>query len=199
MDKQLKDRIYPTLSLVLICMVTTILLALVYNVAEDTIRIRAEEEAVAVRFLVMPGADRFDVVPGAEELDSSEIVTAVYAAYKGDSLIGYVFDTESAGYAGLVHSIVAVDTDEQLIQGLRITDSSETPGLGGNASKAAFYELFTGMGGPSARISVVRSEAGGSNEIEAITSATVTTYTVVNQANAALETAAALISKGGGQ
>lgn len=199
MDKKLKDKLYPTVSLVVICLVTTLAMAFVYALAEDTIQIRAEEEAVAARVAVMPDANRFELLDGEEALDASGIVHAVYGAYDDEGLIGYVFDTIAPGYAGPVHSFVAVEAEDLKITGLRITDSSETPGLGGNASNPSFYELFAGMGGIDVNITVVKTEAVADNEIEAITSATVTTYTVVNQANAALDTAALLIEKGAGQ
>lgn len=198
MDSKLREKLYPTVSLLLICIVTTFLLALVYALAEETIQIRAKEEAVAARLAVMPEADRFEQLEGEESLDDEAIVQAVYAAYQGDVLVGYVFDTIASGYAGPVHSFVGVDAVELRITGLRITDSSETPGLGGNASKPSFYTLFEGMGGEGNSIVVVKSDAISNNQIEALSSATVTTYTVVNQANAALETAAKLLEKGAG-
>lgn len=198
MDSKLRERLYPTVSLLLICIVTTLLMAVVYALAEETIQIRAKEDAVAARLAVMPAADRFEQLEGEESLDAKAIVQAVYAAYQGDALVGYVFDTIAAGYAGPIHSFVGVDAEELRITGLRITDSSETPGLGGNASKPSFYTLFEGMGGEGNSISVVKLDAVSANEIEALSSATVTTYTVVNQANAALETAAKLIEKGAG-
>lgn len=199
MANTFKEKYFPTLSLFLICLVTTFLLALVHGVTQNVIEVRAASDAQAARISVMTDADRFELLEGEEALDNAGIVQAVYAAYQGDDLIGYVYDAETTGYSGSVNSIVGVTADDNVISGLRVTQNSETPGLGALAAEPDFYEQFAGRGGSGVTLSVVKSVSDSTSEIEGLTAATMTSNSVIDAANAALELTETLVEKGAGQ
>ncbi len=199
MVNSFKEKYFPTISLFAICLVTTFLLALVYSVTNETIAIRAAEDAAAARRSVMTEAESFELLEGEEALDTTGVIQAVYAAYAADELIGYVFDAVTTGYGGAVNSIVGVTADDLFISGLRVTQHTETPGLGANATKPDFYEQFTGAGGAGTTLKVVKMLNDPTSEIEAISAATITSTAVTQAADTALKLAAELVEKGAGQ
>lgn len=199
MTNGFKEKYFPTISLFAICLVTTFLLALVYSVTKDTIAVRAEEAAGEARMAVMADADRFELLEGEEAADTEGVILAVYGAYSGSELVGYVFDAETNGYGAAIRSIIGVTADKTEISGLRITESSETPGLGAHIADANFYEQFAGTGGTGATLTVVKLVTDPNSEIEAISAATISSNAVTRAANAALRTAQILVEKGVGK
>ncbi len=198
MSESFREKVFPTLSLVIVCLVTTLLLTITYGATKDTIEARVEAEEVSARLAVMDEADDFIYLEGEEAMDSSGSTHGLYAAYKEDMLIGYVFDLAVDGYAGPISMVIGVSTNDHTITGLRIIEHTETPGLGGEATDAVFYEQFDGLGGDGVQISAVKTDANDTDEIEVLSAATVTTNSVVRGANIALSTTELLLDKGVG-
>ena len=69
------------------------------------------------------------------------------------------------------------------ITGLQILSIDETPGLGMNAKKESWLSQFTGKSGT---LSVVKGSASESEQIQAITSATITSKAVTSAVNSAV-------------
>ena len=91
----------------------------------------------------------------------------------------------SEGYGGDVRVMVGIDKNLAVTK-IQILESSETAGLGANASKPKFSGQFIKKQGP---FSVVKGDAKKENDISAISSATVTSKAVTSCVNAALEVA----------
>lgn len=109
------------------------------------------------------------------------IVDSLYEARTTDgNLYGYVIGIESSeGYGGKIDFYMGVTVDS-VLKGISILSINETPGLGMNAEKVLVpqfrnkkIEMFT----------VVKSGALSSNEIDAITSATITSNAVTQGVN----------------
>lgn len=133
---------------------------------------------------VMSEADSFEIVEfvSSEEYES---VKEVYEAKKGEEIVGWCVSASPNGYGGAVNMIVGVDKDMK-VTGVDIVSQSETAGLGAKATEPEFREQYVGKG----RIDKVVKNGAGENEIDAITSATITSKAVtkgVNEAIAASE------------
>lgn len=192
----IRELIGPSLSLLLICLLTTALLALVYEVTRETISLRAAEDERLARQAVLPPAEETEEL-NAEEVQAldaakSEPLVNILGAYRGQSqsgeAVGSIFLLETNGYGGTLRLMVGLD-GEARVSGLRILRSSETPGLGARASEPAFLDPFIGKGGGSP---IVLNRDGDTNSVDSVSSATITSSAVVRAVNCALEAASAL-------
>lgn len=167
-----KEILVPTITLFVIAMVATLLLAMVNNVTADRIAAAQAASEAEARQTVFPDANNF--------VEKNSYYEATDAS---GNVVGYVFNTASKGYGGDVPVTVGIDA-EGTITGIVPGDlSNETPGLGQNANKDSFKEQFAGKTG---KVSVVKN-APGENEIQALTSATITSTAVVNAVNDAVD------------
>lgn len=169
-----KDILVPTVSLFIICLVATLLLALVNNITKDKIAEQATAAEAAARIAVLPQAESF------KEKDGFFIGTDA-----SGKTVGYVFNCTggSKGYGGAIPVTVGINSKGE-ITGIVPGDlSQETPGLGQNASKDSFRKQFVNKKG---HIEVVKN-APGENEIQALTSATITSKAVTSSVNTALD------------
>lgn len=129
---------------------------------------------------VLPEANEnfteYEYVPSGESS-----VTAVYTADDA----GVVVLCEPNGYGGAISLVVGIKADGT-VNGVDITSQSETPGLGANCVKEDFRAKFTGK---TAGITVVKNGAK-ENQVDAMSSATITTKAVTKGVNDALNAAA---------
>ncbi len=184
MKMNAKDILTPTVSLFIICLVATLLLAVVNNVTFAKIQEQTAKAEAEARVAVLPDAKDFKEVKKGGNVDYYEGVDA-----NGET-VGYVFNTvgESKGYGGAVSVTVGITTDGK-ITGIVPGDlSNETPGLGQNAGKAKWQAQFVGESGI---LQVVKDEKAAADtsdgKINAITSATITSKAVTSAVNAAVE------------
>ena len=110
----IRDLLKPALRLFIICFVTAFSLAFVNFITKDTISLRAEQEAEEQRKIVMAEADSFEKLEGWKELDESGLISAVYAAYTGDKLAGYVFSASPSGFGGKIAVTVGISKDKKI-------------------------------------------------------------------------------------
>ncbi len=122
---------------------------------------------------VLPDAQFFEKI----DYVSDSTVTEVYSG--GEA--GYVVLTEPNGYGGAISIVVGVDMDGT-VMGVDITSQSETAGLGANCTKDEFINQFVGK---TAGITVSKNGAKD-NQIDAISSATITSKAVTQGVNDAL-------------
>ena len=121
--------------------------------------------------LVIPGIEINSISAGIDKNDGS--------------ICGYVaVVTSSEAYDGDIKVMVGVGKDMKVTR-VKILESSETAGLGQNASKPEFLDQFKGAYGT---LSVVKGIAK-ENEVSAIASATITSKAVTSCVNAALAAA----------
>ena len=182
-----KDILVPTISLLVICLVATALLALVNNVTKDKIAKQVEISEAAARIQVLPDAKEFEEV----DMDGDKVTDYYEGIDANGETVGYVFNTigEAKGYGGDVAVTVGIDT-EGVITGIVPGDiSNETPGLGQNAGKASWQAQFVGESGD---LTVVKSDKAAQEntsdgKINALTSATITSKAVTSSVNVALD------------
>jgi len=190
-----RNIVKPALVLLIVCFVTSFLLAFVNASTRDVIKARAEADAVEQRKQVMSAADSFKEITGWQEKDKSGIIDGVWAAYAGQDLVGYVFSTTSKGYGG--DMIITVGISKNLeITSVKLGDNSETPGLGTKAGEESFIGQFNGKSAKSDFV-VVKSVPASDNEIQAVSGATISSKAVTSSVQAAADMAEILSENGG--
>ncbi|MBQ8636924.1 MAG: RnfABCDGE type electron transport complex subunit G [Clostridia bacterium] len=157
------------------------ILATVNGVTAPIISSNAKAKRESAMSKVLPEAVAFEPV---EYNDENSSVIEAYSA--GDA--GYVILCEPRGYAGEISIVVGVKPD-LTVNSIDITSQSETPGLGANCTNSEFIDAFRGK---SKDIKVVKSNPSG-NQVDALSSATVTTKAVTRGVNDALKAAEELI------
>jgi electron transport complex protein RnfG len=147
---------------------------------------------------VLPNADAFEQMDGStfstiKSNPKYNLVTEVFTAKAGGSIVGYAVKVAPKGYAGAVEVVVGITTDGT-IQGIKVGNNTETPGLGKNAATPKFQDQFGGKawGNP---VNVIKSGTPKDNEIAALSGATITSRAVTNGVNQALEAAKELSGK----
>lgn len=168
-----KAVLVPTLALLIICLVSTTLLAVTNSITEEKIALNAVETENASRALVLPSAKTYGEV---QTLENG--ITYCEGTDVSDKTVGYVFTAGAKGYGGTVSVMVGLDADG-VITGIEILSHSETPGLGANATKDDFKGRFTGKSGT---LTVNKTSNDGQN-IQAITAATITSKAVTEAVN----------------
>ncbi|NLW22424.1 MAG: RnfABCDGE type electron transport complex subunit G [Tissierellia bacterium] len=176
-----------TIKLGLILFVITAAAALVLGASNMVTYERiAEADRLAnerAKMEVLDMADSFNPLDDSElkEIigDNTNIVE-INEGYKGSELVGYTFNVKVNGYGDQITFMIGISKDGS-ITGIKILNHSETPGLGANATKSYFTNSFKGKTLSSEIVAVKSPQAD--NEVQAITSATITTNAIVDGVN----------------
>lgn len=203
MNKIIKD----TLILFAITLVAGLGLGLVYNVTSSA-RAKQEEKTKLEAFeAVMPGLNKaedinIDTKKANEYISermistekensisvikpyNAEINNVVKAIDKDGNELGYIVTiTDKEAYDGSLQMTVGILSDGT-VQGISFLSLSETPGLGMKADEDAFKKQFHNK-----KVDYFQyNKAGASkdNEVDAISSATITTNAVTHGVNGAI-------------
>ena len=189
MKKIIKD----TLALALITIVAGLALGAVYMITKEPIAKQNEKIKIAAYNSVFAELDSYKEYEEVEALSkvlsekgfkAVELNEVVYAYDKDGKDIGVIITvTDKEGYGGNIKMTVGIDM-EGTITGLEILEISETAGLGMKAADKEFRNQFVGINADE----VVYTKSGKTeaNEIDAISSATITTNAVTNGVNGAI-------------
>jgi len=183
-----------TLILAAITLVSGLLLGFVHELTAAPI---AEQEALAKAKAyaeVFPEAEDFTVMTEtdveaaaahmAEAGFTQKINEIVEACDASGNVIGHVFNiTTPEGYGGDIQMTVGVKND-MTMEGISFLSISETAGLGMNANTDTWKAQFAGI--QADEIVYTKSGKSAPNEIDAVSSATITTKAVTGAVNAAL-------------
>jgi electron transport complex protein RnfG len=178
--------------LFIVCAVAAALLGYTNEITYDRIQeqlVKASDEA---RKAVLPNADSFEVLDDStfSTITSDAkfgFITEIYTAKAGGSDAGYAIKVAPKGYAGAVEIMVGVGMDG-VIQGIKVGNNTETPGLGKNAATPKFQDQYNGKTWENP-INVIKSGTPKDNEIAAIAGATITSRAVTDGVNQALAAA----------
>ncbi len=199
-SKQKKDQpLIAALILFLIATLVTFALAGANELTKGTIAAQAKIDQDNARIEVFPGAVSF------EDL-SADFITAqtpeIYSLYKvldGDGkMAGLVVVSAAKGYSGEVEIMTGITLDGKL-SGIKVISDNETPGLGKKVRDKPFTDRFINKK-PGLLFSLKKEDAG-TNLVDAVTGATISSTAMVNAANAALRLSAivyAQLPQGGG-
>ena len=166
------------------CFISGIVIGSVYFVTAPVAAQKAEEMKQESMKSLVPDAEHFTEVAGHE---------GWFAAEKDGKAIAYIVPGESKGYGGKIKMLVAVTADAKVID-FSILEHNETPGLGDNAQKPAFRQMFAGKGAD--KLEVTKDPATKEN-IQAMTGATISSRAVTKGVREAVEAVAAYKAEGG--
>lgn len=193
------ETIKAALVLFAITLFAGVCLAAVHAVTAEPIAAQKEKKQQAAYQAVLPAADRFesseqldalvenqeDILAGSQVDLRTAVIEAAVIGYDADgNTCGYVVNAlTSSGYGGDIELSIGFDT-EGVVTGVEILDINETAGLGMNAKKDTFRSQYVGHA--VAYFTVTKSGKQADNEIDAISSATITSKAVTDAVNAAL-------------
>ena len=196
-----------TLILFAITLVAGLGLGFVYNVTSDARAKQQEKTKIAAYESVMSGMDSFETVEFdalavdkyiKEKISSTEsengispiktynaaIDEVVKAKDASGNEIGYIVTvTDKEAYDGSLQMTVGIKTDGT-VQGISFLSLSETPGLGMKAGDDSFISNFSNK--KVDFFKYTKTEATAENEVQAISSATITTNAVTHGVNGAI-------------
>ena len=161
----------PIVVLSLICVVVTGALAATNEVTAPIITQAKIEAENAARLQVLPEADTFTAVEGIE-------AAGVSAVYTADNGAGAAITASAKGYGGDVVVMVGIGSDGN-ITSIKVTEQTETQGIGSKV--VGDPEYLARYNGLSAAEPLVLNE-----DVDAITSSTVSSTAVINAVNAAI-------------
>lgn len=192
----MREMVKPTVSLFIICLVVSFCLAFVNGITKDTIAARTASDEEEQMRLVMNDADSFMPLDDWEDKDESGVLRKVYAAYKGEELVGYVFNAAPKGFGGEISVTVGV-TSGNKISGIKIGNNSETPGLGSKATGEDFTGQYTDKD-ILTDFTVVKRPASSDSEIQAVSGATVSSTAVTRAVQASADLGSKLLQEQNG-
>lgn len=176
--------------LMIICAIVAALLGVVNAVTVDKIKEIQDQKLQASLQVVFPGAE-FTKVEVTDDLsalaaspNAESGLEAIYAASTG----GYAVEVTPNGFGGSIDMIVGIDADGN-VTGVSVISHAETAGIGTkivadkpNKNGVGVLTQFIGRGAGEGNLFTVNS---GSNEVDAISGATVTTKAITRGVNAA--------------
>ena len=187
--------VHDALILFAITLIAAIALGFVYEVTKDPIA-QAEEKAKIEAFqAVFPEMKSTSAWGGSLEAAQALIdadaeltgttVTEVLNALDGSgNVIGKIFTlSNSKGYGGKIRMTMGVASDGTL-KGIEFLELKETAGLGMKASEDSFKSQFKNTN--TSRYSFAKRNISGETEVDAISSATITTTAVTRMVDAGL-------------
>ena len=181
---KLKEILIPTVSLFVICLCVTALLAVTNAVTKDAIAYQQERSAAESRQAVCPDAVDFEKV----EYDVQG-VECYKALDESGNLIGYAISSASRGYGGDVKVMTGINAEDGSVIAINVYDNSgETPGLGVNTSGEKFTSQFAGLS--SGTGGTVDKDAGKNPDsvaVDSVTGATISSRAVVDAVNQAFD------------
>lgn len=180
MKIKFKDILVPTVTLFVICLIVSALLAGTNALTKEPIAANELKKSQEAMQSVCPGAVSFEACEGEAE--------AYKALGESGEIIGFAISVAAKGYGGDVSVMVGISNeDEGKVTGVEILSHDETPGLGANATGESFREDYK-QDIPDGGFSVTKDGTGGADgKIDAITGATITSNAVTNAVNEAVE------------
>ncbi len=186
---QIKNIFKVGFTLCAITAVSALILAFVNSLTAPVIAKNTAEKQQQAMLEVLPSASGFS----DENLINDSVDKIVTAVYEGNdenkNVCGYAVMVSPNGYGGAISMTVGVDL-ELKVTGVDIISQSETPGLGAKCVEDDFKNQYIGK---SKGITVSKSGAKD-NEIDAISSATITSNAVTLGVNTAID--AVILIKG---
>ena len=173
-----KDIFGPTAVLVIVAAVFTALVVGTNGLTEEKIAILNQQTADAAKVEVLPEADNFTT----ETVTVDSVGDVEY--YAAENGAGYVFKTSYKSYGGALVVMTGISAEGE-VTGVKVTECSDTPGLGLKSQTPEFQGQYQGAIPESGAFEITKT--GEAGKIDAISGATITTTAVTNSVNYAIE------------
>ena len=138
-----KEYISPILVLVVICFVTTFLLAFTYGVTAPIIAENTAKAASEARMELLPDGDNFSDA-GADLFVLEEGKVYATEVYTADNGAGMVVTVKTNSYGGVLTAMVGINKDGE-ITGVKVTDHADIPGVGTKAHAEGHLSQYVGL------------------------------------------------------
>lgn len=133
----------------IISMIAALLLGTTYSITKPAIEKQRKLAIEEAQKLIFPDAFSFQstINPDTNKeftdirIGSTTIKTIDEAKDKDGTIIGYVVNALTPGYGGNIIFVIGF-TNENKIKNIKVTEQTETPGLGANISKRSFLDQF---------------------------------------------------------
>ena len=177
--------------LLIITSVVALLLGFFNDATADIIAAtNAEKQNQTMRAIL---SDAASFAPCGAAIPAESNISNIHKGYNKEAgITGWCFTVTPRGYGGELTVMVGVSTDLS-VTGVEIVNHSETPGLGAKAVQEGWRSQFIGKSG---ELTVTKSSPSDS-QIQAITSATITSKAVTSAVNESLAFAQILAEKEG--
>ncbi len=162
------------MNLTIACLISGVIISGVYYFTHPLAVKNAEMLLKQSMRELVADADDFKPVEGHENW---------YAAEKGGETVAYLVPGEAKGYGGAVKVMVAVSNDGDIID-FSVTKANETPGLGTKAFEDDFRSQYWGK---SSDTLIVTKDPKNTENIQAITGATITSRAVTEAVKEAVD------------
>lgn len=183
----MKETIKLGLMLFLIAAISATILGFSNEVTSVRIAEANELADQAAKNEILPEGDKFTQLEQSKEKeikDENSNIIEIFEGYKGEELEGYTIKMKINGYGGEIEFMTGISTEGN-IKGIKILNHGETPGLGANATKEDFTNSFRDKDVEKMITPVANPTED--NEVQALTSATITTNAIVDGVNIARE------------
>lgn len=169
----LLEYVSPSVVLVVICLVTTLALASVYQITKPIIaeinRIIYEKTQIAV---LPQAAEGFDPYEG-------DLLEGIQAVSLSKQEVGTVVTVVEKGYGGPLTVMVGIGSDG-VITGIQILSHKETPGLGTKTMTETHLGQYIGQS------DITNTGESGAGQIDAISGATISSNAIYRAVDKAL-------------
>lgn len=162
-----------TLTLLIFYLIGGLIIVSAYAFTKPIIKKNNDAKKVVVLRGMVPGADKVDRLGTWTVCDKDAEYFKVSS--KNGNLLGYVVESYGLGYSSYIHTMIAVDS-LQKITAISILGHAETPGLGDGVEAATWRDQFKGK--TLEHMEVVKKS--GTDKIQAISGATISSRAVVN-------------------
>jgi electron transport complex protein RnfG len=178
-----------SLNLVIIYLLVGTILVSVYAYTHPIIEKNEVQKKNSVLKSMIPGGEN---IIKLGDWHISEENAEYFKVTKNDgTLCGYIIETYGRGYSSNIHSMLGVDPNLKVLN-ITILSQAETPGLGDEVESKEFRGQFIGKS--IENMEVVKTS--GTDKIQALTGATISSRAVTNSERAALEQLSKIINKG---
>jgi len=170
------NMIKPTIVLLLFALASAVLIGVTYTVTAGPLAEQRAQMAAGAVMELMPATQSTTAVYLDEHNSTLTRLVRCYNA-AGD-FIGYVFTAAPRGFAGEIEMMVAFNP-QGYIEGMRVINHSETPGIGSAIGEGWFADLFVGRSG----MLFASQRAAGPQEIDIIANATISVDAILRGVN----------------
>ncbi len=183
----MKSTVRLVLTLFLITAISALILSLSNKVTAPVIAEADKLKEDKARMELLPEGETFeileeDIISKLKESDSN--IVDCFKGLKNGETIGYIIKSTTNGYGGSIEFLIGIKEDGKL-GGIKVLSHEETAGLGENITKPFFADSFKDKSIDGELVAT--KQPSQDNEVQAITSATVTTTAMVGEINKIIE------------
>lgn len=193
MKLDMKEIVKLGIILLIICFISTALLAIVKEITEPKILEQRKMAAEQSRKDVLPAAEAFEALSEGDlkELQVTDAtITEVYIGKKGNEIVGFFVKAMPSGYSGSFEVLTGIDAEGNIVK-VKMGANKETPGLGTVAGGEKFTSQYIGKGNQGI-LELIKTPDASETQITAITGATISSRGMTNGVNSAIAAVKAL-------